>query len=377
MEVMIEKRLIGVEKRPSVLVVEDDVESAKLLQTLFKRKGCKVVGLAVNGKEALEKYKRLRPDIVTMDIMMPSVDGRTCTKNILEFDPKANIVVVSVLGHEELEALKSLGVKAFIKKPIDIEELFDAIINISISILTDDKGKELGAVGMASSVEEEAISSRLFIDILRHDILNPLGLIKNFAELIFDDVPENLRPQLEAIIRNSDRLIEIIEDASKLSKIEKIKGLDLEELELAGLIEGNVRSLTPLIKKKGLKLENRVKGKIFIEASFLLSTVIFNILSNAIKYSPDNGSITIDSTDEGDDITISIEDSGQGVKNEYKDTIFERFNHSTKQGVVGAGIGLATAKKVVDLHRGRIWVEDNPTGGSIFKVRIPKRGVGG
>jgi signal transduction histidine kinase len=230
---------------------------------------------------------------------------------------------------------------------------------------------------MARPGEEETASDSLFVDILRHDILNPLGLIKNFAELISDDIPENLKPQIEAIIRNTDRLIEIIEDASKLSKIENIKRLDLDELELAGLIEGIIKSLTPLIKRKKLRLENRVTGKIFIEANVLLGTVIFNVLSNAINFSPENENITIDLMDKNDDITICMTDSGPGVKDEYKDTIFERFRHAKKQGVVGTGIGLAIAKKVIELHHGRIWVEDNPSGGSIFKVRIPKGEVGG
>src|SRR3990172_271697 len=84
-----------------VLIVEDDPESKELLKTLFLRKGFDVVGTAANGKEALDKYRELRPDIVTMDIMIPYVNGKACTKNILEFDPHANIVVVSVLGHDE------------------------------------------------------------------------------------------------------------------------------------------------------------------------------------------------------------------------------------------------------------------------------------
>lgn len=359
---------------PRVLIVEDDTESIALLRTLFERKGYEVVGFATNGSEAFKKYQKLRPDIVTMDIMMPSVDGRTCTKNILEFDPKANIVVVSVLGHEELETLKSLGVKAFIKKPIDIDELFDAIINISVSIVKDEKGEEMGAVGMASAVDDKTISSGLYIEILRHDILNPLGLIKNFAELLSDESSESTKPHVEAIIRNADRLIELVDDASKLSKIDKMKRLGFENLEVSRVIDKALEEIAPQLKSKRLKVENKVKDRVFIEANALIGEALLNLLSNAVKYSPEGGKVTVEADEKGGSIVFSVKDQGPGVPNEYKNSIFKRLERRKKQGVKGTGLGLSLVKKIVELHNGDVWVEDNPNGGSVFKVRIPKRG---
>jgi signal transduction histidine kinase len=360
-------------KSQSVLIVEDDLESVELLKTLFNKKGFIVAGFARNGKDAFEKYKELRPDIVTMDILMPSVDGRASAKKILEFDPQANIVVVSVLGPEELETLKTMGVKALIKKPIDIEELFDAIISISVSIVKDEEGKEMGAVGMARTFEEEAASSGLFIDILRHDMLNPLGIIKNFAELIYDDAPESLIPSVEVIVRNTERLIELVEDASKLSKIEKLKKVNLKRLEVSGLIKQCIEDLTPFIEDKKIVLENNVKDEIYLEANIIIKNAFFNLVSNSIKYSKKGGKVVIDAV-ERKGLTVSFKDFGPGVKDKYKEAIFDRFEHAKKEGVKGSGIGLTTVKKIVELHGGRVWVEDNTGGGSVFKVKIPKRG---
>ncbi|MFV2040960.1 MAG: response regulator, partial [Candidatus Hydrothermarchaeales archaeon] len=226
-----ERELGSKKTAPTVLIVEDDIESAELLQVLFERHGFSITAIASNGARAVEKYKEQRPDVVTMDIMMPTMDGRSCTKHIMEFDPDANIVVVSVLGHEELETLKALGVKAFIQKPLDIKELFETMVNLSISIVKDKSGLELGAVGMVTPAESDASQNSLFLDILRHDILNPLGLIKNFAELMIDTATEENKPQIEAIIRGSNRLIEIVEDGSKLTSYSKLRRLSFENLE--------------------------------------------------------------------------------------------------------------------------------------------------
>jgi signal transduction histidine kinase len=363
------------QKGPKVLIVEDDSESATLLEVLFKRRGFNVIDIATNGNDAFEKYKKHRPHIVTMDIMMPRVDGRVCTKNILEFDPEANIIVVSVLGHQELEDMKSLGVKAFVKKPWDIEELFAAIINISISIVKDDSGVELGAVGMARSVEEDSPSSQLFLSVLRHDILNPLGLIMNFAELLSDTATESQKPQIEAIIRSTERIIGLIEDADRLSEIKKLKKLDFEHVSVSDLLNDSVKTQASTIESKGIVLENRVGSEIFIDGNLLLGEVFAQLLSNAIKYSPKGGKVVIDADVGGDRFKASFKDSGPGVDDEYKEMIFRRFDYSKKEGVKGSGIGLAITKKIIDLHGGRIWVEDNPDGGCIFAVEIPMKGL--
>ncbi len=374
--VMVEDFGMG-QKGPKVLIVEDDSESATLLEVLFKRKGFEVIDIATNGDDAFEKYKKNRPDVVTMDIMMPRVDGRVCTKNILEFDPEANIIVVSVLDSEELEKLKSLGVKAFIKKPLDIQELFAALINISISIVKDERGRELGAVGMASTVEEDSESSSLFISVLRHDILNPLGLIKNFAELLSDSAEGSQKSPLDAIIRNTERLIVIIEDASRLLEIKNLKRLNFERLEISGLLNDVINNLAADIESKEINLENKVRSEVFVNGNIILKEVFSQLLSNAIKYSPRGGRIVINAESSDNHSIVSFKDSGPGVDDEYKEMIFRRFDQTKKEGVKGSGIGLAIVKKIIDLHAGRVWVEDNPEGGSVFKVEISNKGRGG
>lgn len=102
----------------SVLITDDTLYSRSWLRDILYSKGYQVVGEARNGREAVERYKELKPDLVTMDVVMPELDGVAAVKLIKEFDPKATILVISSMGHRAmvLEAL-SAGAADFVTKP--------------------------------------------------------------------------------------------------------------------------------------------------------------------------------------------------------------------------------------------------------------------
>lgn len=115
-----------------VLIVDDTAFMRMMLKTIITGKGYSVVGEAEDGLDAIEKYKELKPDIVTMDITMPRMDGIEGMKGILEIDPNAKIIVCSAMGQKTLviEALR-LGAKDFIVKPFDADRVVEAINRIS------------------------------------------------------------------------------------------------------------------------------------------------------------------------------------------------------------------------------------------------------
>ncbi len=115
-----------------VLIVDDTAFMRMMLKTIITGKGYSVVGEAEDGLDAIEKYKELKPDIVTMDITMPRMDGIESMKGILEIDPNAKIIVCSAMGQKALviEALR-LGAKDFIVKPFDADRVVEAINRIS------------------------------------------------------------------------------------------------------------------------------------------------------------------------------------------------------------------------------------------------------
>ncbi len=213
----------------------------------------------------------------------------------------------------------------------------------------------------------------LFIDIITHDLMNPVGIVLNYAELIEDeDLDEDVRVAVKAIINSTERVIRIISNASNLAKLERTERLELENLDMVILIKRVVEECRRLAEEKGIEIVTNLDETLPLWASYSIRDVFLNVISNAIKYSPDNTKIQISAEDLKDRVKIAVKDNGEGIPDEYKESIFERYKRKEKEGVKGSGLGLTIAKLIVELHKGRIWVEDNPEGGSIFYVEIPK-----
>jgi len=114
-----------------VLVVDDSMFIAKQLGQIFTSEGFEVAGTAADGAQGVEKYKELRPDIVTMDITMPVMDGVSALEKILEFDKEAKVIMVSALGKEDV-VKKSLlmGAKSYIVKPLDRKKVLERVVSV-------------------------------------------------------------------------------------------------------------------------------------------------------------------------------------------------------------------------------------------------------
>ncbi len=114
-----------------VLIIDDAKFMRKTLSTLFKKHNFTVVGLAENGKEGVELYKQTSPDIVTLDITMPVMDGLEALEHIIEYDPNANVIMCSAMGQQKLvvEAIER-GAKDFIVKPFDEKRVIETVHNI-------------------------------------------------------------------------------------------------------------------------------------------------------------------------------------------------------------------------------------------------------
>ncbi len=221
----------------------------------------------------------------------------------------------------------------------------------------------------AKELEETNRVLRLFIDIISHDLINPLTLSRGYVEILSEG--EN-REEYEKILRYLDRSIEIAENTKKFSKISSKEDIEMTDIDLVEIINRAIREVEQCFKDKNIELNTKMPDSLKIKGNELLSEVFYNILHNACKYSPENTKVEVGIEDKDDRVIIYFADQGEGIPDKYKESIFTRFYRMKKEGVKGTGLGLAIAKKVVELHNGRIWVEDNKPKGSIFKVELPK-----
>jgi signal transduction histidine kinase len=178
---------------------------------------------------------------------------------------------------------------------------------------------------------------------------------------------------LETIERNNDKLMDMIKTASEFAKLEDIEEIEFKDLDIGSLVAEVIADFKTQLEEKKMDVELRAKGEYPAKANPAIEEVFANLISNAIKYSPVQSKTIIDITDEGDLWKVTVTDFGEGISDEDKPKLFERFKRVGKGGVKGTGLGLAIVKRIIDLHGGSVGVEDNPEGkGSVFWVTIKK-----
>ncbi len=215
-------------------------------------------------------------------------------------------------------------------------------------------------------------SYRLMLSVLSHDLKNPLTTIMGFSEILQMQVEESKRNYLEKIIRMTRRMSDTISLTKLFTQIREGKvAREFVEVDLAEIINCSIETLYPRTSSHDIRFELKEGGSRILGLP-LLEQVVQNLLDNAMKYSPEGSKIWIYLDTDLSGITISIADEGNGVPEEDRESIFDRFVRGNGQdGVVGTGLGLAISRGIIDLHNGRIWVEPNRPVGSVFRAYLP------
>ncbi len=221
------------------------------------------------------------------------------------------------------------------------------------------------------------------IAVVAHEIRTPLTSIKAYTEALIDapgDEFERRREFLHVIDEECDRLGRLVGDALDLSRLEAgLRLLKVKPVTPSALLEDVVTALEPDATKHGVALVIKQGVAIDdVEADVdLLKQLLFNLVGNAIKFSPAGTTVTLRAETHGaGQWRLSVTDQGGGIPEDQLERIFERFHRvELKSGrrVQGTGLGLAIARHIVDLHGGRLWVENAPTNGSIFSALLPQR----
>ncbi|MFZ3059021.1 MAG: PAS domain S-box protein [Candidatus Methanoperedens sp.] len=219
-----------------------------------------------------------------------------------------------------------------------------------------------------------------FISNITHELLTPLTIIKGFVELLNDEaigrINEEQKKSLGIIHRNSERLIHLIKELLDISHLEKnTLGLQFGLVSINDILSKCILDLQPLAKEKQISLfqDSRPLPVIWGDEE-RLTQVIINLLANAIKFTPQNGKITVISHDLTEQVKISVRDTGIGIPGDQLSRIFERFyqiDSSAKRKYGGTGIGLSICKNVIEKHYGSIWAESDGNG-STFHILLPK-----
>lgn len=217
-----------------------------------------------------------------------------------------------------------------------------------------------------------------FLSLVSHDLKTPIARIQGKAELLLGDasLAPRTRKGLAAIVATTSQMGEYVETILDLNRIESGK---LQMHQQSRDLNVTVREV--LEEKRAQAAEKRITLESALDPLFavkydvrLLKRVLGNLLENAIKYSPENSTISVSSKDEGERVTVSVSDCGPGIAADEKDKVFGKFYRASgavESGVQGTGLGLYLVKYFVELHKGEVFVESELGRGSTFSVSLP------
>jgi signal transduction histidine kinase len=249
-----------------------------------------------------------------------------------------------------------------------------AIQNARLFRELEDKSQELEA---ASRHKSEFLAN------MSHELRTPLNAIIGFSEVLgermFGELNEKQAEYIQDILSSGRHLLSLINDILDLSKVEAGRmELELSRFDLPAAIGSAVILVRERATRHGLALEALVDDRLglVVGDERKIRQVLLNLLSNALKFTPEGGRIAVRAAPADGAVEVSVSDTGIGIAPEDQEAIFQEFrqvgtDYARKRE--GTGLGLALARRFVDLHGGRIWVKSRPGEGSTFTFTLPVR----
>ena len=379
-----------------VLLVEDNPGDARLLHEMFREDASFSATVThVETMGAVEKYVAAHAvDIILLDLGLPDAQGLEALRRAHAAAPLVPLLVLTGLNDELLavQALQEGAQDYLMKGQFETHGLLRAmryaVARNVMEVKINDDVTELKRLGrqleQAREVADQANQAKSrFLAGITHELRTPLHGILGYAELL--SLEGGLSPpqmqRLDAMMAAGQYLLLTINAVLDMSRIESDK-LELRptEIQLSDLVRTCLDVVRPAAEAKNLVLvlAPAAPFRLFADPT-RLQQVLLNLLGNAVKFTP-VGSVEVRllETDAGESVRLEVADTGPGIWANHRAKLFqtfERLNAETVSGIEGAGLGLAIAARLVHMMGGRIGYADNPGGGSVFWLELPRGAV--
>jgi signal transduction histidine kinase len=297
------------------------------------------------------------------------------------FEMGSDVVILAVAAASSTVAIAAaLLVGRSITAPVHrLRAASGALAGGDLSVRAPEQGPreivELGASfnGMAARLEELFDARRELVAWASHDLRTPLAAIRAMIEAVEDGVagPEQYTQALAEQVRT---LSALVDDLFELARIDAgVLTLELEEASLGDLVDSCMRGLEAEAARRNVRLVTRLKGASPVRcAPDKVERVLLNLLTNALRHTPSDGSVAVLVEPTRDEVCVSVEDSGVGIAPELLRRVFDRFWRADQaRSAGGSGLGLAIARGLIEAQGGRIWAENRPTSGARVSFTLP------
>lgn len=322
------------------------------------------------------------------------------TDPVLVTDASNRLIMANPAANQILGVTIRRGERPDLEKTIQIKALYDLLLassdeNRTAEVKLPDRktylatasamtaeGRTVGRVCILRDVTELKEIDTLksdFVSTVSHDLRSPLTLMRGYATMLemAGDLNEQQKSYVKMIVLGVDNMSRLVKNLLDLGRIEFGVDLQLENVPVLDILERATGGLQMQAKHKKISLGVEIPRDVphAIEADgTLLHQAVYNLVENAIKYTPDGGEVTVRLQTAETSLTFAIQDSGIGIQEKDLPRLFEKFYRGTNREALaqrGTGLGLAIVKSIAERHGGKVWAESEPGRGSVFYLQVP------
>ncbi len=365
-----------------ILVIEDEDMLRDNILAWLTFEGYEAIG-AANGVDGVNTAIRLEPDLIVCDIGLPYLDGYGVLLDVRANSTTQLIPFIFLTAKASPDAIRKgmhLGADDYLTKPFARTDLLDAIQTRlrRRAIREDENKRQIEAFKDALSLER---SQRLLqfklVAMFSHDFRTPLSTIMTSTRLLRDYASRmdeaRREAQLDRIEVSTHKLIQMLDDMLLVAQIESGKfEFTPEPTDLAEFIQQIVEEYQAVYSMTHqIILETHFVGSALVDQR-LVRQIASNLISNAIKYSPQGKEVRISLDSAEDRYVFVVQDQGIGIPEADQDTLFEAFERGSNVGnISGTGLGLATVQQAVEWHKGSLTFSSTEGVGTTFTVTLP------
>lgn len=362
-----------------ILIVDDVPQNLQVLRSTLQKSNYRIAA-ANNGEVALRYLQKNTPDLILLDVMMPVINGFEVCKQIKAQDHLKDIPVIFLTARTEKEDVVKgfeAGGVDYITKPFNMSELISRVkTHISLKNARDT------ILNMNESLIALNEEKTELMHIASHDLKNPLTAILMHAQSLKDLNPIESESYEggEAILRSGSKMLDIITNLLDMQRLEAGQEDSTPELiDIIELVSQVLKEHQSHAQKKQMHVQWNPENELFFTESNwrLLQQILDNLISNALKYTPPGGNITVDvQAGPESSLRLSIQDSGPGFTPEDQERMFQKFARLSAQPTAdedSTGLGLSIVKRLCELLDIELQLETQAGEGSCFTLVMPRK----
>jgi two-component system sensor histidine kinase/response regulator len=386
--------------KATILIVDDNPTNLGVFFEYLEESGFEV-SVARSGEGAIRQLAHFHPDLILLDVMMPGMDGFETCRRLKKDEAIQDIPVIFMTAlSDSVDKVKGFlaGGADYITKPFHYEEVLVRVTaHLTIrklqyqlkeqNALLEEKNAMIEEQKVLLKEKDEQLrkinahKEKLF-SFISQDLQSPLNRLLGFARLIIENVDDYSKEEIKGNIRrlqtSAEQLYASHENLLTWVTVQRgtlkyyPESVDIQEIAVYYVL-----LFTPNAEEKRITLTSSIREPMFAYADYkMVNTVVQNLVSNALKFTNSNGSITIEARQTENVIEISVSDTGTGIREEDLPYLFQIETTSQNKGTTGeekTGLGLIICKELVEKNGGKIWCESEIGKGTTFTFTLPRK----